>query len=188
MSSRALSLSLWGAATLMVAGVVHLASILILPEITSDNAYLRLVKGVAPNTVSVLPRPGSVSELLPFRDPALGTAICRYDLHDGDLRIGAPIGDTAFLAISFHTSKGVPFYALTSRSGNEGRIDLVLLTPAQLEKLEAADSGDGLVREVRVTAPAPQGFVQFDVLPRVGGYPAAMHALSSASCKLEAMP
>ena len=136
---------LWGLATLMVAGIVHIASILILPHAAPDTAYARLGAIARLNAVSLLPKPVS------SEDP-------------------------------------LPFYALTDRPQNEGRIDLWLVTPEQLEKLEAADGEDDPVHDVRVTAPDPQGFVEFDVLPRVGGSTAAAQVLSSASCRLEPTP
>lgn len=179
---------LWGVATLMVAGIVHIASILILPHVAPDTAYARLGAIARLNAVSLLPKPAASQDPLPFRDPTLATAVCRYDLAGGGLRVGIAIGDASIVAMSFHSAKGVPFYALTDRSQNEGRIDLWLVTPEQLEKLEAADGEDDPVHDVRVTAPDPQGFVEFDVLPRVGGSKAAAQVLSSASCRLEPTP
>ncbi len=188
MSDRLVPALVWSTATLMVAASVHLASILILPSVAPDNAFSRLVKTTTLNALSFLPKPHVGQDPIPFRDPAMATAVCRYDLRAGGLRIGAAVGDAAFMAVSFHDPKGVAYYALTNRSDNEGRIDLILLTPEQLERVEAADSEDDPVHEVRVIAPDDQGFVEFDVLPRVGGYATAREALSSASCQLEGHP
>lgn len=173
---------LWVTATLMVAALAHLASILILPSVAPDDAFARLTRASPLNRVALLPQPGSREDPIPFRDPALASAVCRYDLTGGGLRIGAALGDAAFLAMSFHSPKGVPFYALTNRSGSEGRIDVVLLTADQLERVEAADSEDEPVREIRVRAPDPRGFVEFDVLARIGGSAAARRILTEASC------
>ena len=44
------------------------------------------------------------------------------------------------------------------------------------------------MRDVRVVAPQPQGFVMFDVLPRIGGEVEARRALASMSCRVEHAP
>lgn len=176
---------LWGLGVVFVAGIVHIASILILPWVAPHDAFARVASAAPVNAVQVLPRPTSHQNPVPFRDPALATAVCRYDLRQGPVRIAALVNDSAFLAVSFHGRFGLPFYGLNDRASNDGKIEVLLLSASQLEKLEAADSEDDPVRDVRVTSPTLEGFVQFDVLPRVGGYPAAEQALKSVSCHVE---
>ncbi len=176
---------LWAVAILFVGAIVHIVSILILPGIAPNDAFTRVAAASVPGTVQFLPRAVSRQNSVPFRDPAVASAICRYDLQQGPLRIVAVVTDSAFVAVSFHTRFGLPFYGLSDRASDDGKLEVVLLSASQLDKVEAGDSEDGPVREVRVTSPTTEGFVQFDILPRVGGYPAAEQALKSVSCKIE---
>ena len=59
------------------------------------------------------------------------------------------------------------------------------MTPEQREAAEARDGVDAPVRDVRVVAPERWGFVGFDVLPRAGGYEAALRDLASMSCRVD---
>lgn len=185
MTDRIVPALLWLLAVLFIAGVVHIVSILILPQVAPDDAYMRIAAAREVGVVAILPRPASHQNTVPFRDPAVASAICRYDLREGPVRVGTALGDSSFVAMSFHSRSGLPFYGLTDRSGNDGRLDVLLMSSNQLEKMEAADGEDEPVRDVRVTSPTDEGFVEFDVLPRVGGYPAAEKALGSVTCKIE---
>ena len=185
MIDRAPPAVLWLLAVLFVGGIVHIASILILPRIAPDDAFMRLAAAREAGALAVLPRATSHQNTVPFRDPAMASAICRYDLGKGPMRISTASSDSSSVAISLHSRFGLPFYGLTDRSAIGGKLAVLLMTPEQREKAEAADSEDEPLRDVRVTSPTTEGFVEFDVLPRVGGYAAAEKALGSATCAVE---
>lgn len=185
MSQRAAVAALTLLAILMAAGVVHVASLLIVPRVAPDDAFGRLAAAVPEGAVSVLAAGGSPGAVLPDRDPSLLSAVCRYDLGRGPLRVAAPIGAAAFVALTLHSRSGLAFYGLTDRSRNGDRLELVVMTAAQLEEAQARDAPDAPVRDVRVVAPEAQGFVMFDVLPRAGGEAAARRGLGSMGCRVE---
>ena len=185
MKDRIVPALLWIAVVLFVGAIVHIASILILPWVAPKDAFTRVASGSTSGAVQLLPKAASRQSSVPFRDPAVASAICRYDLRQGPLRVGAAVADAAFVSVSFHSRFGLPFYGLTDRASNDGRLEILLLSGAQREKLEAAESEDEPVRDVRVTSPTTEGFVEFDVLPRIGGYATAEQALKSVSCKIE---
>ena len=183
MRQRAIVAALSLLAILMVAGVVHVASLLILPDVAPDDAYSRLAAAVPEGSVFILPRGGSPGAALPGRDPSVASAVCRYDLDRGPLRVSAPLDGQAYVAVTLHSRSGLAFYGLNDRARNEDRLEMVVMTAGQLAEAQARDAADGPVRDVRVTAPQRRGFVMFDVLPRVGDDAAARQALSSMNCR-----
>lgn len=185
MSQRGIATALTLLAIVLVAGVVHIAALLVVPRVAPDDAFARLAAAVPETRVSVLPRGGSADAVWPDRDPSLATAVCRYDLDHGPLRVAATLGDEAFAAMTLHARSGVAFYGLDDRAGNDGRIELVVMTPAQLDEAQSRDAADVPVRDVRVVSPQRQGFITYDVLPRIGGGAAARRALASMSCRVE---
>lgn len=185
MSDRGITAALMLLAILMVAGIVHIVSLLLVPLVAPDDAYARLVTFVPEGGVRLLPRAASAGDPLPDRDPALATAVCRYDLGTGPLRVSAGLADEGFVALTLHARSGVAFYGLTDRAGNAGKLDLVVMTPEQRDDAVARDSADAPIRDVRVVAPESSGFVSFDILPRIGGYARAERALASMSCRVE---
>lgn len=169
------------AAVFVVAGIVHIVSILLIPMLAPNDAFARVSALAPPGTLTLLPPAGPASPV-PFRDPAVAVALCRYDLRTGPLRVTASIDEQIMLAVSFHSRRGRPFYGLTDRSGNEGKIDLVVMTAEQIAKLDTEDEDP--LREVRIEAPEPEGFVEFDALARTGGPERAADVLRSAQCKV----
>lgn len=172
-------------AVVFVAGIVHIASLLLVPRVAPADAFARLAAAAPEGSVSVLPRGGSPEAVLPGRDPSVASAVCRYDLDRGPLRVSATLDDEAFVAVTLHARSGVAFYGLNDRAGNDGKLELVVMTAAQLDDAQSKDSPDAPVRDVRVVAPQRQGFVMFDVLPRIGGEAEARRALSSMSCRVD---
>ena len=185
MSQRGITAGLTLLAIAMVAGIVHIASLLLLPLVAPDDAYARLASLVPEGTVQALPRAASPGDPLPGRDPSVATAVCRYDLAAGPLRVSAALEAGHYVALSLHARSGVAFYGLDDRAGNDGKLDLVVMTADQREAAEARDAADAPVRDVRVVAPERRGFVSFDVLPRVGGYGAALRGLASVGCRVD---
>ena len=187
-SGRGIAMALGLLAAAMLAGVVHIASLIAMPALAPDDAYARIARIAPEGSVTVLPRAGNVADPLPGRDPSAATALCRYDLGHGPIRVTAALGEGLYAALSLHGRTGVAYYGLNDRAGNEGRLELVVMTAAQLAQASAREAPDAPTRDVRVQAPGPLGFVSFDVLPRIGGYPAAVAALGSMRCQLEREP
>lgn len=185
MIPRSLAAALTLVAMLMVAGIVHIGAVLLLPRVAPDDAYARVAGFAAGDGIRVLPRAGTSGDPLPDRDPSVATAVCRYDLERGPLRVSAAVGGLGFAALSAHSRSGIAFYGLDDRAETDGRIGFVLLTQGQREAAEAHDGAAGAAREVRVVAPEARGFILFDVLPRLGGYGAAERGLGSMRCGVE---
>ena len=188
MKSGSLAALLGAAAILMTSGAVHIVSIVLLPFVAPADAFARVAAFAPVASMRVLPRASLPGDPLPGRDPALATAICRYDLARGPLRVSAAVGSASFVALAIHSRTGLAFYGLNDRAGNDGKLDLVLMTSTQLDRAAAADVEDAPVRDVRVVAPEDEGFVTLDVLSRIGGYAQSAQDLSSMSCKVERQP
>lgn len=193
MSGRYMAALLAVLAVVMMAGIVHILSLLVMPRVAPNDAFARIAAFAPAGAVKILPRAAAGTtagkafdgDPIPWRDPSVATAVCRYDLGVGPIRVIAVLGSEAFLALSLHSRSGVDFYGLNDRAGNDGRLELVVMTAAQLDAARSHDGEDTPVRDVRVVAPESRGFVTFDVLPRVGGYGQAERDLGSVSCKVE---
>lgn len=83
--------ALWLIAGLILGGVVHFATVLLLPRTATRDAYARLEPITPVNTFKLLPAPQPDQAVIPFMDPAFATAVCRYDLSRGSLKLTAPV-------------------------------------------------------------------------------------------------
>jgi uncharacterized membrane protein len=151
----------WAAATLLIAGIVHIVSILLMPSLAPRDAYARLLAAVgdAPmNKLVILPPMAPGAEPLPFEDPAFAEAVCVYDLSKGLLHVTATADGEDLLGLSFHARAGRVFHAVTDRAAIKGKIDIVIGDERQMDALQS-ESDEGPPQEVRLTAPTKRGFV-----------------------------
>jgi uncharacterized membrane protein len=180
--------ALYAAATAIVAALVHLIVVLITPAVATRDAFAQLALLGNLNETVALPRASPSKRTLPYADPAVAGAFCRYDLASGPIRVTAPAG-RGFASISFHTRLGLVFYALTDKTATHGVIDAVLATPDEVRALEAHDDEDDPSRDLRIAAPAAEGYVVmrvFSELPSL--YPEAEAQAMRLVCKPEPIP
>ncbi|KAF2991355.1 DUF1254 domain-containing protein [Methylocystis sp. MJC1] len=150
----------WAAATLLVAGIVHIVSVLLMPTLAPRDAYARTLAAVgdAPTGLVALPPMAPDAEPLPFEDPAFAEGVCVYDLSKGMLRVTAPADGEDYLALSFHARGSRIYHAITDRAAIKGKIDIVIGDERQMDALQSA-SDEAPQQEVRLTAPSKRGFV-----------------------------
>jgi uncharacterized membrane protein len=178
---------LWLASGLLLGGIVHFVTILVLPSTATQNAYAR-ISAISPvNGVVALPEPTAEKSILPFMDPAFAAAVCRYDLSEAPLKLTAPVSP-AYTSVTFYTNKDVAYYAINDRAAGRRTIELDLMTAAQKADLpddEEVAAADRLI----VESPSSTGLIVLRAFaPEPGMMPAAIAALSGARCQPQPMP
>lgn len=175
-------LALWLLGALLLAGIVHLTTVLLLPRMATQDAYAR-VSALAPvNAVIPVPSPTPEKALMPFMDPAFQVSVCRYDLSRGPLKFSVPISQT-YTSVSFYTRSDVPYYAINDRAAGRRVIELDLMTTAQRAELpenEEITAADRLI----VASPTTTGLIVIRALASEAGWvPAVRNALAAAQCR-----
>ena len=175
-------LALWLLGGLLLGGIVHLATVLMLPAMATQDAYAR-VSAVAPvNAVIPIPPPTPEKAVMPFMDPAFAVSVCRYDLARGPLKFSVPISP-AYTSVSFYTRSDVAYYAINDRAAGRRVIELDLMTTekrAALPENEEITAADRLI----VTSPTTTGLIVIRALaPEPGLVAAARAALAAAQCR-----
>ncbi len=151
----------WAAATLLVAGIVHIVSVLLMPAVAPRDAYARILSAIgdAPSEKLIpLPPVTPGADVLPFEDAAFAEGVCVYDLARGLLRVAAPADGEDYLALSFHGRAGRLYHAITDHAAIKGKLDIVIGDARQIEALQSA-TDEIPTQEVRITAPTKRGFV-----------------------------
>ena len=80
--------------------------------------------------MTALPEPTPESAPMPFMDPAFASAVCRYDLSQGPLKLSVPVSP-AYTSVSFYTRYDVAYYAINDRAAGRRVIELDLMTAEQ---------------------------------------------------------
>jgi uncharacterized membrane protein len=124
---------------------------------------------------------------MPFMDPAFASAVCRYDLSEGPLKLTVPVSP-AYTSVSFYTRYDVAYYAINDRAAGRRIIELDLMTPAQREQVpedEEITAADRLI----VESPTPTGLIAIRAMaPEPGLMPAAQSAVAASRCVRQTEP
>ena len=172
----------WLLGGLLLGGIVHLGSVLLLPRTATQDAYTRLSASAPANSMVPMPAATPDEAVLPFMDPAFAAAVCRYDLTAAPLKLTVPVSQ-AYTAVSFYTRNGVAFYAINDRAAGRRTIELDLMTAQQhadLPEDEEVTAADRLI----VDSPTLTGLILVRALgPEPGLMPMARRALSGAQCR-----
>ena len=173
--------ALWLLGGLLLGGIVHLSSILLLPRTATQDAYTRIAAAVPANRMVPLPAPTPDDAVLPFMDPAFASAVCRYDLATGPLKLRVPVSQ-AYTSVSFYSRNGVAYYAINDRAAGRRIIELDLMTARQRADLpedEEVTAADRLI----VEAPTATGLILVRTFgPEPGLMQMARRALAAARC------
>lgn len=173
--------ALWLLGGVLLGGIVHLATILMLPGMATQDAYSRLSAVALVNSVSAIPPAAPDKAVMPFMDPAFAVSVCRYDLSDGPLKFSVPVSQ-AYTSVSFYTRHDVAYYALNDRAAGRRVIELDLMTTDQRNDLpenEEITAADRLI----VESPTTAGLIVIKALaPEPGLLPMARSTVASARC------
>jgi uncharacterized membrane protein len=180
-------LTFWILGALLLGGIVHLSTVLAMPQAATQDAYSRLARVVPVNKVLPLAAPTGQDPIMPFMDPAFAVAVCRYDLSLGTLKFSAPVSQ-AYTSVTFYTRKSVAYYAINDRAAGRRTIELDLMTlqqRAQLPPQEDVTNADRLIIE----SPTTTGLIVVRALAAEPGSMApARRTVADARCRVEQLP
>jgi uncharacterized membrane protein len=173
---------LWLIGGVLLGGVIHLVTVLLLPRTATQDAYARLSAISPVNVMIAVPAPTAEKAVMPYMDPAFASVVCRYDLSRSPLKLTAPVSP-AYTSVSSYTRTGVAYYAINDRAAGRRVIELDLMTNAQralLPEDEDVTAADRLI----VESPSTVGLIVVRALaPEPGQMEAARNALAQARCQ-----
>ena len=115
-------------------------------------------------------------------DPAFASAVCRYDLSQGPLKLTVPVS-LAYTSVSFYTRYDVAYYAINDRAAGRRVIELDLMTAEQHNQMpedEEITAADRLI----VESPTLTGLIAIRALaPEPGLMPMAQSAIAAAQMR-----
>ncbi|SDT98763.1 DUF1254 domain-containing protein [Stappia sp. ES.058] len=122
-------------AGLFLGGIIHVAVVMSVPHFVPVTAYARVAGFGQDGVFNRLPDTRAGAEPLPMLDPMMLHAACRFDLAAGPLKIEAAM-PPPFWSFALFNARGEAIYSLNDRtSGNDGKLDVLVITTEQLSVL-----------------------------------------------------
>ncbi len=165
---------------LVGAAFIHIVIILALPMWTGKDAWTRVRALGDTNRFYSLANEPNLTGLY-NENPYLRSAVCRFDISDGPVRVMAS-GDVPIWTLSAYDSSSDETYSMNDRSSIGSGVNIVFVTPAQMLRLRRF-MPRALERSVLVELSQPEGYVVLRaVAPAESQRPTARAFLADAVC------
>jgi len=165
---------------LVGAAFIHIVIILALPMWTGKDAWTRVEALGATNRFYQLANEPNTTGLY-NENPHVRSAVCRFDITDGPVRIIAS-GDVPAWTVSAYDVSSNETYSMNDRSAIGTGVHIALVTPAQMLQLRRF-MPRSLERAVLVELTNPQGYLALRaVAPLPSQETAARAFLKNAVC------
>ena len=175
-------LALTVATGLVGAGIVHIVVLLLLPQFSDRDAWSRLALAAGPYRVVRLDGQAGQDPMVESIDPLFQAAACRFDLGDGMLHIRAS-GHVPFWSASVYERGGENLYSFNDRTAEDGVLDFVVLTPAQMIEMRK-QLPEEFGSSIFVETTAAEGIVVIrSFVPDSSWRPTVSKFLGSLSCQ-----
>lgn len=166
---------------ILLGGIVHIAIIFLVPTYSTRDAWTAVGRFGDDNQFHILPRAEPGTEALPYLDPTMAYAVCRFSLSKGPVRMRAALPDN-FWSLALFDRRGRNIYSLNDRSAEESSLDLVLATSVQNAGLKETPR-ESLESAIIIESPATSGFALLRIfVPDPTLAESAAAALRSTQC------
>lgn len=120
----------WIVATLVLAVIFHLSTVMAIPQLAMKTAHQRILERAGSRVNTLLHSPGVTvdSRDVVKPSPDLLYSLCVYDVSDRPLRITAPVPDT-YWSLSFYQPNTDNFFVLNDRQAKTNPVEIVLVGP-----------------------------------------------------------
>ncbi len=169
---------------LVGAGIVHIVVLMLVPDFSERDAWLRLAMASDLYKVTRLDTEAGSAPGVKSVDPLFHAVACRFDLQDGPVQVTAP-GGVPFWSVSVYDRNGHNLYSFNDRTTTNGTLNAIVLTPAQMIEVRK-ELPEGLEGSVFVESDIGEGIVVIRAfVPDDSWKPAVARFLDQSACKLQ---
>jgi uncharacterized membrane protein len=137
--------------TALLAGAIHIVVILLVPYLAQADGWSRLAEHAGANKFAELPATGAAEGGVAGLDPLFVNGACRLNLANAPAGITVDARDR-FWSVALYDPQGTIVFSLNDRTAVQGRLDMIVVNPAQNAQLRAAPSAE---IELTIAAESP---------------------------------
>lgn len=123
---------LWGAATVILALIIHFCAVLTIPLVSEKDAWKRLQNFTEVNEMLVVKDVMEANRLWAFHAPDMKYAICRYDVTKGPVQVDFELL-RGYWSVAIYNPDGKNFYAADGFDLLRQETSLLLLGPDHIK-------------------------------------------------------
>jgi uncharacterized membrane protein len=126
------------AGTLLLAGAIHICTILLVPIFAKEDGWSRLAPYAGESRFAEITDAGtSGAKGVAGLDPLFVNGACRINLADAPVGLTVDASDR-FWSVALYNPKGEIVFSLNDRTAVEGRLDMLVVSPVQHAELRVS--------------------------------------------------
>jgi uncharacterized membrane protein len=133
---------------LLLAGAVHICTILLIPTVAESDGWSRLASFAAGEEFAEISTGRATQRNVAGLDPLFVNAACRLQLADAPVEIVVPASERLW-SLALYDPQGTIIFSLNDRTAVEGQLDMIVATPSQNAALKQSPP-PGLDRKIVV--------------------------------------
>ena len=138
----------------LLGGTVHICATFAAPLVGAGNAFQLLRDALPLNRMVVLPAPASGKQILPYLQPDMLYAMCRYELTGGPVSVTAAVSGPGWV-LSLHTPQGDNFYVLPGQQLRRNEVSFLLVPSGDAAHTQRHASAT----DTQVASPRAEGLI-----------------------------
>lgn len=125
---------------LLLAGTIHIGTILLVPAVAKSDGWSRLAAFAGQDRFAEIPVVGA-GETVAGLDPLFVNGACRVQLGESPAGITVEARDR-FWSLALYDRRGTIIFSLNDRTAVDGRLDMIVVNPAQNSELKKTLSAE----------------------------------------------
>jgi uncharacterized membrane protein len=153
-------------ATLLLAGIVHIVTILFIPHYSDADGWSRAAAAAGNRGWTPLVSPASSQAALPGLDPLFVHGLCRISINEAPAILSLETANR-FWSLALYDRSGTVEFSLNDRTAVEGALEMLVVNSLDAERLKESPQADlegmiivegvstDLIAVLRLYAPEP---------------------------------
>jgi len=153
-------------ATLLLAGIIHIATILLVPHYSNADGWSRAATAAVNEGWTPLISPDSSQAAIPGLDPLFVHGLCRFSISEAPAILSFEAANR-FWSLALYDRSGTVEFSLNDRTAVDGALEMLVVNSLDAERLKESpqadlegmiiveSANDDLIAVLRLYAPEP---------------------------------
>jgi len=153
-------------ATLLLAGIVHIVTILLVPHYSGADGWSRAATAAVSEGWTALASPDSSQAALPGLDPLFVHGLCKIEIDEAPAILSLEAANR-FWSLALYNRSGTVVFSLNDRTAVDGALEMLVVNALDAERLKESPQADlegmiivesanaDLIAVLRLYAPEP---------------------------------
>ncbi len=128
-------------AMLLLAGIVHIVTILLVPHYSGADGWSRAAAAAVNDGWTALASPASAQDSIPGLDPLFVHGLCKVAINEAPAILSLEAANR-FWSLALHDRSGTVLFSLNDRTAVDGALEMLVVNSLDAERLKESPQAD----------------------------------------------